>query len=99
MLMKVVGVRELKDKLSEYLRAAASGETLLITDRGEVVAELTAPGRGERNPEIPAGLADLAAQGRVRLGARNEGKIYRKLSKFTPRGTAEKLISEDREEP
>jgi len=38
--MATVGLKVLKNKLSEYIRAAASGETVLVTDRGRVVAEI-----------------------------------------------------------
>ena len=38
--MRAVGVKVLKNKLSEYVRLAASGETVLVTDRDRVVAEL-----------------------------------------------------------
>jgi antitoxin (DNA-binding transcriptional repressor) of toxin-antitoxin stability system len=41
--MRTVGLKILKNKLSEYVRLAASGETLAITDRGRVVAELSPP--------------------------------------------------------
>jgi prevent-host-death family protein len=41
--MQAVGIKILKNKLSEYVRAAAAGETVLVTDRGRVVAELVAP--------------------------------------------------------
>lgn len=41
--MKVVGIKELKNKLSEYVKLAKSGEVVLVTDRGDVVAELRAP--------------------------------------------------------
>jgi len=41
--MKVVGIKELKNKLSEYVRLAKAGEIVLISDRGDVVAELRAP--------------------------------------------------------
>ena len=41
--MRSVGIKALKDRLSEYVRAAAAGETVLVTDRGEVVAELVPP--------------------------------------------------------
>jgi prevent-host-death family protein len=41
--MRTVGLKALKNKLSEYVRAAASGETVVITDRGRPVAELVAP--------------------------------------------------------
>lgn len=45
--MRTVGLKVLKNKLSEYIRLVASGETVLVTDRDKVVAELRPPqGRG-----------------------------------------------------
>jgi prevent-host-death family protein len=41
--MKTVGLKTLKNKLSEYVRLAASGETVVITDRGRPVAEIVPP--------------------------------------------------------
>ena len=41
--MRAVGLKVLKNKLSEYVRLAANGERILITDRDRVVAELNAP--------------------------------------------------------
>lgn len=41
--MQSVGIKILKNKLSEYVRAAAAGETVLVTDRGQIVAELVPP--------------------------------------------------------
>ncbi len=38
--MKAVGIKQLKARLSEYLREVRRGETLLVTDRDEVIAEL-----------------------------------------------------------
>jgi antitoxin (DNA-binding transcriptional repressor) of toxin-antitoxin stability system len=49
--MRAVGIKELKNKLSEYVRIAASGEPVLVTDRGRVVAELKAP---QPQPQQPA---------------------------------------------
>jgi prevent-host-death family protein len=43
--MRTVGLKTLKNKLSEYVRLAASGETVLITDRNRVVAEIVPPRR------------------------------------------------------
>jgi prevent-host-death family protein len=40
--MKTVGLKVLKNKLSEYVRIAASGETVLVTDRGRAVVEMSA---------------------------------------------------------
>jgi len=38
-----VTVRELKRRLSTYLRRAACGEEVIITSRGQIVARLVAP--------------------------------------------------------
>lgn len=61
--MRAVGLKILKNKLSEYVRLAASGETVLITDRDRVVAELVPP-QGGRSPFLAdAMLADLVREG------------------------------------
>ncbi len=44
--MSTVGVRELRDNLSEYLRRVRGGELLVITDRGTPIGELGPAGRG-----------------------------------------------------
>jgi prevent-host-death family protein len=41
--MRTVGLKTLKNKLSEYVRLAAAGETVVVTDRGRPVAEITSP--------------------------------------------------------
>lgn len=43
MFMRSVGLKILKNKLSEYVRMAARGEIVLITDRDRVVAEIVPP--------------------------------------------------------
>ena len=47
--MRSVGLKTLNNKLSEYVRLAAAGETVLVTDRDRVVAEIVPP-RVERSP-------------------------------------------------
>lgn len=61
--MRAVGLKVLKNKLSEYVRLAAGGETILVTDREKVVAEITSPrpGRAERLGD--ARLAEAVRQG------------------------------------
>ena len=39
-IMKAVGIKVLKARLSEYIRLAKGGETILVTERDEVVAEI-----------------------------------------------------------
>jgi prevent-host-death family protein len=61
--MHSVGIKALKNKLSEYVRAAAAGETVLVTDRGQVVAELVSPRvRADAAPEQRL-LGELLRQG------------------------------------
>jgi len=47
--MRSVGLKVLKNELSEYVRRAAGGETVLVTDRDRVVAEVVPPQAG-RSP-------------------------------------------------
>ena len=61
--MRSVGIRVFNSKLSEYVRLAASGEMILVTDRGQVVAEL-GPLRETRSPI----LADALLSEAVRSG-------------------------------
>lgn len=49
--MRSVGIKVLNSRLSEYVRLAASGETVLITDRDRVVAEIGPP-RETRSPVL-----------------------------------------------
>jgi prevent-host-death family protein len=58
----VVGARELKVRLGKYLRQVRQGRTLVITDRGQPVAELR-PMSGVGGPD--AILARLEADGIV----------------------------------
>lgn len=52
-----------RPQLSEYVRAAAAGETVLVTDCGAVVAELVSPRvRADASP-IEQRLGDLMRQG------------------------------------
>ncbi len=53
--MRSVGLKTLKNKLSEYVRLAANGETVLVTDRDRVVAELVPP-RETRSPLLSDAL-------------------------------------------
>ena len=43
-----VSVRELKNRLSEYLRRANAGEEVIITSRGKVIARLLGPGNAQQ---------------------------------------------------
>lgn len=61
--MRAVGLKVLKNKLSEYVRLAAGGETVLVTDRDRVVAELVPPQAGRSPFLADAMLADAVRKG------------------------------------
>jgi antitoxin (DNA-binding transcriptional repressor) of toxin-antitoxin stability system len=80
-----VGTRDLKNRLSHYLRLVRAGEKLEVTDRGCVIAEL-AP--------APAGASDEAE---VMRALANEGVVSTgrgRLAEFKPVvGKSRKLLS------
>ena len=64
--MRAVGLKVLKNKLSEYIRLAARGETALVTDRDRVVAEIIPPSAGRAERLADAQLAALLRDGLLR---------------------------------
>ena len=58
--MRTAGLRELKAKLAEYIRDVRRGETVLVTDRGQVVAEINPPAASDvaANDGTPEGKHD-----------------------------------------
>jgi prevent-host-death family protein len=57
--MDKVGVRDLRQNLSKYLRRAANGERFIVTDRAEEVAVLGPP------PKIDDPWERLIAEGKI----------------------------------
>jgi prevent-host-death family protein len=75
--METVGIRELKNRLSAYIRKVEAGDVVLVTDRGVVVAELVPPGHGTP-ADIHPGLLELARRDGLRLPTRrNDPQLYR----------------------
>ena len=93
--MVTVGVRELKNRLSEYLRMVRSREEVLVTDRGEPVAELRQPSAASHTSAYPE-LERRARAGKVRPGAPNRPHLYPSLPSPLPPGTARRLLDEER---
>jgi antitoxin (DNA-binding transcriptional repressor) of toxin-antitoxin stability system len=107
--MKTVGIRELKNELSEHLRDVRRGETVLVTDRGNVIAEtvlvtdrgnviaeIAPPGYARSDPAVPAGLAALARRGLVSLGSGGK-PVYAALPrKHRGKASARQLLDEER---
>jgi antitoxin (DNA-binding transcriptional repressor) of toxin-antitoxin stability system len=97
MNMKTVGIRELKDRLSEYLRQVRAGESVLVTDRGEVIAEVSPPGQVRADPSVPPGLVQLARRGLLTLGSTSGAVLYKPLVLRRRRKiSAAELLAEER---
>jgi antitoxin (DNA-binding transcriptional repressor) of toxin-antitoxin stability system len=98
--MKVVGIKQLKARLSEYVRLAKAGETVLVTERDEVVAELRPSRRrtpiADRLEEL---LDTLAASGEVTRAAQPKGDwVWRSRGLGLPSGATGGLLDELRQE-
>lgn len=95
MSRQTVGSRELKVRLGTYLRRVRGGQRLVVTDRGQPVAELRPI---EAETDTDAILAELEARGMVSRPTRKG------LTPFTPvklRGkgkTASQIVVDDRED-
>ena len=89
--MRSVGIKVLKNKLSEYVRIASSGETVLVTDRDRVVAELVPPQPRHRGHVADARWAEAIRQGHV-TPARAPAK--EPLPRGEPIMTLEELMEE-----
>ncbi len=86
--MRSVGIKVLKNKLSEYVRAAQAGETVLVTDRDRVVAELVPPRR------IPASDEEFVSIG-VREGWLTPAEIHHTvpLPEFGPPDPDDQIVT------
>lgn len=82
--MKRVGIRELRQNASEYVRRAEGGETIEVTDRGRPVARLAPLPRAESI------LDRLIAEGKATPATGN----LRDLPPPIPRRPGERPMSE-----
>ncbi len=96
--MQTVGLRELKNRLSHYVREVREGAVVLVTDRGEVVAELRPPGPQDEVAAKYPRLLELAQQGRARLGALNRRELYERMPPALRGITSAELLDQDRGE-
>lgn len=90
--MEQVGVREVRQNLSVFLRRVREGESFTVTDHGSPVALLT--------PLPPAGddpLGDVIAAGRVLPGTRRHGALPTPLPAPSGRPTATQTLAAERD--
>jgi antitoxin (DNA-binding transcriptional repressor) of toxin-antitoxin stability system len=78
--MIAVAIKELKNRLSAYLREVAKGEVVLVTDRGQVVAELRRPSVDRLAGGPEEALERLHAEGVLVRGLPQDANAYRHTS-------------------
>ncbi len=92
--MSRVGVKELKNRLTQYLRRAKQGEEVIVTERGRPIAIIQAIQSVPLVTSLEGRLAKLAAQGLVTLPTRRPRKGVRPVKVSGP--PVSKTILEDR---
>ncbi len=93
--MRTVGIRELKNRLSEYVRCVRGGEEILVTCHGEIVAELRSPETDRDDGALPE-LRELVRRGTARGIVRNARSRYRTYERALSTTTARDLLDWDR---
>ena len=95
--LKTVGIKELKNNLSAYLREVRDGGTVLVSDRNNVVAELhQAFGRNQAGCMHPL-LIEWAGDGIVSLPFVEKCQLPPSPVQL-PEGTAMEILKIDRED-
>lgn len=91
-----IGIRELKDNLSRYVRRMEAGEQIIVTAHGRVVAELVRP-TGERQGRNSQ-FEQLIASGVITSPVEDGDPLEDCPEIRLPAGTAATLIDSDRGE-
>ena len=86
-----VGIKELKNRLSAYLREVRQGRRVLVTDRGEVVAELHRAREADSRERIWATWIDAGAVVPAALEKRPLPPPLVRLPEGTSRGILDEL--------
>lgn len=69
--MIAVGVRDLKNQLSQYLQQVKLGEKVLITEHNKVIAEITLPQNDVGTSKLEDQLQLLSISGKLLRAKRN----------------------------
>ena len=93
--VKAVGVRDLKNRLSEYLREVRTGTIVLVTDRGTVVAELRRSELRSAPPPASELLDRWIQDGKIRAPA-SVKETVESTGVRLPAGTAAALLDAER---
>ncbi|MDR1100722.1 MAG: type II toxin-antitoxin system prevent-host-death family antitoxin [Treponema sp.] len=70
--MITVGVRDLKNQLSQYLQYVKDGEKIIATEHNRIIAEIIVPEKKNTNKSIEKNFEQLKREGKMILSRRNE---------------------------
>ncbi len=101
--MRAVGVKNLKAQLSEYLRLVKTGETILITEREKVIAQITPTARQDMFSDNTDQMLDsLEERGAMTLRSEtmgsNDGVVLSPPLSFVLPVTSQEILDLLREE-
>ncbi len=94
--MTMVGIRELKAHLSEYLKRVKKGEAIAVSEHGQRVALLTPSGNGES--ERRSGFWELVRRGIADWNGGHPDFKNRKLIKIKGKPLSQTVIEMRQEE-
>jgi antitoxin (DNA-binding transcriptional repressor) of toxin-antitoxin stability system len=75
--MLTVGIRDLKNQLSQYLQYVKNGEKVVITEHNKIIAEITVPLKEDEHKisSIEKKLEQLSKDGEIILAKRNKSYV------------------------
>lgn len=82
--MKSVGIRDLKNNLSKYLHLVKAGETIVITEHEQVIAEIKKPAEflKDSSKRVLLYLEEQSKIGKIKLAKRNGSQIESIIKEF-----------------
>lgn len=91
MAQSLVSIRELKSRLSHYLRLTRKGESVVITDRGVPIGRIVPMGQ-----DLGQRMAAMCEAGQAQWNGRKLAP-RKPVAKRRGKGTVAQLVVEDRE--
>jgi len=86
-----VGTRELKGRLSEYMRRVKAGQTIIVTERGKVIGQIVPVKQSLEERMKATVMAGIAEWNEQKL------KAYKPIAVNKSEGQLSDLVIEDRE--
>lgn len=91
MAQSLVSIRELKSRLSHYLRLTRKGESVIITDRGVPIGRIVPLGQ-----DVDQRIAAMRETGQAQWSG-HKLRNRKPVAKLRGRGSIARLLVEDRE--